>query len=101
MTGYVGSPLGVVHLRLKSYYRALTTSHSPYFPWKSIWKSKVPSKVAFFSHMDSSSGTNFYHGESLKEYMPWGSKGCGALVKRTLGQAVKPRRLGFEQPCVY
>lgn len=48
MTGYVGSPLGVVHLRLKFYYRALTTGHSPYFPWKSIWKANVPSKVGFF-----------------------------------------------------
>ncbi|KAL0016860.1 hypothetical protein SO802_003929 [Lithocarpus litseifolius] len=61
--------------------------------------------VSFFSSTtnlpSSSSGTNFYHGESLKEYMPCNPKGCGALVRRTLGRAVKPGRLGFEQPCVH
>ena len=33
---------------LKSCYRALTTRGSHAFPWKSIWRVKVPSEVAFF-----------------------------------------------------
>ena len=35
--------------KLKSYYRALTTRGSHAFPWKSIWRVKVPFEVAFFT----------------------------------------------------
>ena len=35
--------------KLKSYYRALTTKGSHAFPWKSIWRVKVPFEVAFFT----------------------------------------------------
>ena len=35
-------------LEVRSYYRVLwSTTQSP-FPWKTIWKSKVPTKVSFF-----------------------------------------------------
>ena len=34
--------------KLKSYYRALTTSGSHAFPWKIIWRVKIPSEVDFF-----------------------------------------------------
>ncbi len=32
-----------------SYYKSLTTNGEDCFPWKSIWKAKVPPWVAFFS----------------------------------------------------
>ena len=35
--------------KLKSYYWALMTRGSHAFPWKSIWKVKVPSGVAYFT----------------------------------------------------
>ena len=31
-----------------SYYQGLTNSVDQSFPWKTVWKSKVPSRVAFF-----------------------------------------------------
>lgn len=31
-----------------SYYRVLNTASNHSFPWKSIWKPKVPSRVFFF-----------------------------------------------------
>ncbi len=34
---------------VKDYYRSLCSPSSRVFPWKSIWKAKVPSRVAFFS----------------------------------------------------
>ena len=34
---------------VKSYYTVLLCRNSHSFPWKSIWKVKVPSKVAFFT----------------------------------------------------
>ncbi|XP_035544454.1 uncharacterized protein LOC108983424 isoform X2 [Juglans regia] len=33
---------------VKTYYKILVSQGNEYFPWKSIWKSRVPSKVAFF-----------------------------------------------------
>jgi hypothetical protein len=35
--------------QLKSYYKTLTSNGKDCFPWKSIWKAKVPPQVAFFS----------------------------------------------------
>uniref|UniRef100_A0A2N9H333 Reverse transcriptase domain-containing protein n=1 Tax=Fagus sylvatica TaxID=28930 RepID=A0A2N9H333_FAGSY len=35
--------------QVKSYYKSLTTNGEECFPWKSIWKAKVPPRVAFFS----------------------------------------------------
>ena len=35
--------------KLKSYCRALTIGESHAFPLKSIWRVKVPSRVAYFS----------------------------------------------------
>ena len=32
---------------IHSYYQVLTKSFDQSFPWKTIWKSKVPSKVSF------------------------------------------------------
>ena len=32
----------------RSYYQVLSNSFYQSFPWKTIWKSKVPSRVAFF-----------------------------------------------------
>ena len=34
---------------VKDYYNCLCTSPSVFFPWKIIWKAKVPSRIAFFS----------------------------------------------------
>uniref|UniRef100_A0A2N9FJK0 Reverse transcriptase zinc-binding domain-containing protein n=1 Tax=Fagus sylvatica TaxID=28930 RepID=A0A2N9FJK0_FAGSY len=34
---------------IKRYYRSLSPSSSILFPWKLIWKAKVPPRVAFFS----------------------------------------------------
>ena len=33
---------------LKSFYNVLHTGAAQHFPWKSVWKSKTPSKVSFF-----------------------------------------------------
>ena len=33
---------------VRSYYQVLTKSFDQSFPWKTVWKSKVPSRVAFF-----------------------------------------------------
>jgi hypothetical protein len=33
---------------VKTFYKALSTQNFEMFPWKSIWHSKVPSRVAFF-----------------------------------------------------
>uniref|UniRef100_A0A2N9F8V6 Reverse transcriptase zinc-binding domain-containing protein n=1 Tax=Fagus sylvatica TaxID=28930 RepID=A0A2N9F8V6_FAGSY len=37
------------YFQVKSYYKSLTTNGKDCFPWKSIWKAKVPPRVAFFS----------------------------------------------------
>ena len=44
-----------IHLRsrffmfkVRSYYRVLRSTTQPPFPWKTIWKLKVPIKVSFF-----------------------------------------------------
>jgi hypothetical protein len=34
---------------VKNFYSCLCPSHSASFPWKSIWKVKVPPRIAFFS----------------------------------------------------
>ena len=34
--------------KVSSYYKVLSSQEDTYFPWKSIWKPKVPSRVAFF-----------------------------------------------------
>ena len=34
---------------MRGYYRILLGNGDQSFPWKSIWKSKTPSRVAFFS----------------------------------------------------
>uniref|UniRef100_A0A2N9GJ71 Reverse transcriptase zinc-binding domain-containing protein n=1 Tax=Fagus sylvatica TaxID=28930 RepID=A0A2N9GJ71_FAGSY len=34
---------------VKDYYSCLCTSPSVFFPWKIIWKAKVPPRIAFFS----------------------------------------------------
>jgi hypothetical protein len=33
---------------VRSYYSVLVQSTGTYFPWRSVWNSKVPSRVAFF-----------------------------------------------------
>ena len=33
---------------VKDYYNILVGSNDYYFPWKSIWKQKIPSRSAFF-----------------------------------------------------
>jgi hypothetical protein len=35
--------------QVKSYYDTLTCKREGWFPWKSIWKAKVPPRVAFFT----------------------------------------------------
>ena len=40
------SPRGVFDVR--SYYRALQPPNLDLFPWKLLWKPKVPTKVSFF-----------------------------------------------------
>ena len=39
---------GNAKFSVSTYYRILSSHSSCVFPWKSIWKVKVPSKVAFF-----------------------------------------------------
>ena len=34
---------------VRSYYRLLTSHNTTNFPWRSIWQSRVPHKVAVFS----------------------------------------------------
>jgi hypothetical protein len=34
---------------VRSYYRLLTSHNTTHFPWRSIWQSRVPHKVAFFT----------------------------------------------------
>uniref|UniRef100_A0A2N9GAU4 Reverse transcriptase zinc-binding domain-containing protein n=1 Tax=Fagus sylvatica TaxID=28930 RepID=A0A2N9GAU4_FAGSY len=34
--------------QVKSFYTQLTSPSLGFFPWKSIWKAKVPPRVAFF-----------------------------------------------------
>ena len=34
---------------VKSFYRVLHAGNAQNFPWKSIWRVKVPTKVAFFT----------------------------------------------------
>jgi hypothetical protein len=34
---------------VRSFYKALTCKEALHFPWKSIWRSKVSLKVAFFA----------------------------------------------------
>jgi hypothetical protein len=34
---------------VKSYYRVLSSTGASFFPWKSIWRSKAPPRVAFFA----------------------------------------------------
>jgi hypothetical protein len=36
---------------VKSFYRVLSTPRPRSFPWKSIWRSKAPPRVAFFAWM--------------------------------------------------
>ena len=38
---------------VKRYYRSLTPNTSNLFPWKIVWKAKVPPRVAFFSWIAS------------------------------------------------
>jgi hypothetical protein len=35
-------------LEVKSFYNLLLLIHEKVFPWKSVWKPTVPSKVSFF-----------------------------------------------------
>jgi hypothetical protein len=44
---WVPSRKGVFEVR--SFYRVLSSHGAPPFPWKGIWRSKAPSKVAFFA----------------------------------------------------
>ena len=46
---WCGSLQRMNHSKLKSYYRALMTGGSYAFPWKSIWRVKVPSGLAYFT----------------------------------------------------
>jgi hypothetical protein len=36
---------------VRSFYKALTCKEAIHFPWKSIWRTKVPLKVVFFAWM--------------------------------------------------
>jgi hypothetical protein len=42
-------PSLVEGFQVRSYYQVLSSSRNGDFPWKIIWKSKVPPRVAFFS----------------------------------------------------
>jgi hypothetical protein len=35
--------------QVKSFYKQLSANGAGFFPWKNIWKAKVPPRVAFFS----------------------------------------------------
>ena len=43
---------------VRSYYQVLTKSFNQSFPWKTVWKSKVPSTIVFFC-VDCSFGEYF------------------------------------------
>ena len=36
------------YIEVKSYYKSLSTPTTTFAPWKSIWKVKAPTRVAFF-----------------------------------------------------
>jgi hypothetical protein len=42
------NPVRKKSFEVKSYYKVLSSPIQSYFPWKSIWKVKVPPRVAFF-----------------------------------------------------
>ena len=46
---------------IRSFYHKIRNAAPSTFPWKGIWKAKVPKRVAFF-HMDSSSWLDSYLG---------------------------------------
>jgi hypothetical protein len=48
---------------VSSFYKTLVYKESACFPWKSIWRTKAPSKVAFF-RMDGSAREDSYFGQS-------------------------------------
>ena len=41
-------PTSSKEFEVKSFYQVLHPPTRPLFPWRSVWKSRVPSKVAFF-----------------------------------------------------
>lgn len=43
------SPAMSWSFELREYYHSLSSSNGMSFPWKLDWRSKVPSRVAFFS----------------------------------------------------
>ena len=42
-------PSRKVGFEVKSFYQALSAHRPISFPWKSIWRSKAPPRVAFFA----------------------------------------------------
>ena len=40
--------LGLGTFDVRSFYKIITYKDNPSFPWKSIWRTKAPSKAAFF-----------------------------------------------------
>ena len=44
---------------VRSYYQVLTNSFDQSFPWKTVWKSKVPCTIVFFFCVDRSFGEYF------------------------------------------
>jgi hypothetical protein len=42
-----------VKFAVNRYYRSLTPPNSVLFPWKMVWKAKVPPRIAFFSWVAS------------------------------------------------
>jgi hypothetical protein len=52
---------------VKTFYKGLSTQNYEVFPWKSIWHSKVPSRVAFFG-WTADLGKILTHDNLRKEY---------------------------------
>ena len=42
-------PSPSTRFQVKSFYKHLSSTGAGFFPWKNIWKAKVPPRVAFFS----------------------------------------------------
>ena len=48
MTVFVGASMEVGSLTLGSFYHKIRDVSPSNFPWKGIWKVKIPKRVAFF-----------------------------------------------------
>ena len=49
MTNFVGSQQRIRAFKVSEFYLSLFSTPNNFFPWKPVWRSKIPPRVAFFS----------------------------------------------------